>query len=293
MADNISIRDGNGTVLTMRTTDTTGADLHVPVHRLDTLPISGVAGLSVVNTDLLTNVVNGWYDVTAFVSGTIQIIGSAGISAGAITFEQTNDNTNTTGISLEARELGVINANPTIAAITIAASTRRIWQVAAVCKYVRARISTAFVAGTVQAISQFTQQPYATPVQNLQQAVAANLLTTATPVTPSTHTLQALATVNATSVKATAGNIISLALSNLSAGIKYFKVYAKASAPTVGTDIPIMTIPIAAGAFLALEFGFTGMRVLTGIAYAITGAAADTDTTALAVGDVKVQLTYL
>lgn len=60
--------------------------------------ITGPAAQSVLNTDLITGTVSGWYDVSAFNSGTLQVIGSARITAGVITFEATND------ISLAAGE---------------------------------------------------------------------------------------------------------------------------------------------------------------------------------------------
>ncbi len=178
MADNIQVRDASGVVNTFRTNDI-GTNLHVPVHRLDGLNVTGSAA-SAVNTDLLSGVVNGWYDASVFFSGTVQIVASAGITAGAIIFEQTNDNTSTTGIALAAQEVSVVNSNPIVAAVTIAASTRRAWQIPITMKYIRVRISTAFAGGTVQAYATFSQQPYAYPALNVQQATAASLLTTAT-----------------------------------------------------------------------------------------------------------------
>ena len=53
-----------------------------------------------------------------------------------------------------------------------------------------------------------------------------------------------------------------------------------------------MTIPVAAGALYAAEFGRVGKRFATGIALAITGAAAATDTTAVAAG-AQLSMTYL
>lgn len=178
MADNIQVRDASGVVNTFRTNDI-GTNLHVPVHRLDGLNVTGSAA-SAVNTDLLSGTVNGWYDASVFFSGTVQIVASAGITAGAIIFEQTNDNTSTTGIALAAQEVSVVNSNPIVAAVTIAASTRRAWQIPITMKYIRVRISTAFAGGTVQAYATFSQQPYAYPALNVQQATAASLLTTAT-----------------------------------------------------------------------------------------------------------------
>ncbi len=111
--------------------------------------------------------------------------------------------------------------------------------------------------------------------------------------TPTAHTLNSAATTNATSVKASAGTLYGIAVSNVSASTRYFKLYNKASAPTVGTDTPVLVIPIAAGGVANFPLGTLGLRFGTGLAYAITGAAADTDTTAIAAGDCKVFLSYL
>lgn len=178
MSDNIQVRDALGVVNTFRTNDL-GSNLHVPVHRLDGLNVTGPASQSAVNTDLLTGTVNGWYDASVFFSGTVQIVASAGITAGAIIFEQTNDNSSTTGIALAAQEVSVVNSNPIVAAVTIAASTRRAWQIPITMKYIRVRISTAFTGGTVQAYATFSQQPYAYPALNVQQATAGSLNTQA------------------------------------------------------------------------------------------------------------------
>lgn len=111
-------------------------------------------------------------------------------------------------------------------------------------------------------------------------------------VSPSTGTLTTAATTNATSLKATAGNLYAIAVSNMGASTIYLKLYNKASAPTVGTDIPILTIPITANSFYVQELGRTGIRFTTGIAYAITAALADTDTVAITAGN-KLVISYI
>ncbi|UFZ05467.1 hypothetical protein LQG66_03885 [Bradyrhizobium ontarionense] len=108
------------------------------------------------------------------------------------------------------------------------------------------------------------------------------------------HKAIAAATTNPTSVRNAAAVVTGGQIFNASASVKYFKLYNKASAPTVGTDVPIETWGIPAGGFLPVAelIGTAGLRLTTGLAYAITGAAADSDTTALAAGDVIVNLHY-
>lgn len=116
---------------------------------------------------------------------------------------------------------------------------------------------------------------------------------TSTPATPTAHTLTAAASTNATSIKTTAGTLYSIIATNYSAATKYLKLYNKASAPSVGGDVPLATIPLPATSCTPIEFGAVGVRFGTGIALALTGAMADSDTTALAAGDVKTFTSYI
>jgi hypothetical protein len=102
-------------------------------------------------------------------------------------------------------------------------------------------------------------------------------------------------TTNAQSVKASAGSIGFAHVGNNGATVAYLKLYNKASAPTVGTDVPVQTYMIPGATTGA---GFTlpipaGLSFATGIAIAVTGGAADADTTAVATGQVAVNLGYL
>jgi len=85
----------------------------------------------------------------------------------------------------------------------------------------------------------------------------------------------------ATSLKASAGNIYEIDVFNVAAYDVFLKLYNKASAPTVGSDTPVWTIPIKTGTGYSRSFPF-GRNFSTGIAYAITKLQADSDTTALA-----------
>lgn len=111
-------------------------------------------------------------------------------------------------------------------------------------------------------------------------------------ISPSVYTLTTLATTNASSVKTSAGNLYSIVATNLTATTMYLKIYNKASAPTVGTDIPIMTIPLPANDIKVLEFGRVGIRPSLGIALAVTGGLADSDTTVITAGN-KLIVSYI
>lgn len=97
----------------------------------------------------------------------------------------------------------------------------------------------------------------------------------------------AAANTNPTSAKATAGNVFRIAGNNVKASVVYLKIYNKATAPTVGTDVPVLTIPIPASAVFNIDIGGAfGFYLGTGIAYGFTTDAADNGTTALSAGDV-------
>lgn len=98
---------------------------------------------------------------------------------------------------------------------------------------------------------------------------------------------------NATSIKPTAGNLYSITISNISASARYVKLYNKATAPTVGTDIPILTISIPAGGIINVPFGEVGYRFGTGIALATTANGLDSDATAIVAGEVKIIASYI
>jgi hypothetical protein len=103
---------------------------------------------------------------------------------------------------------------------------------------------------------------------------------------PSTYRLlSAAASTNGANIKASAGAVKGIQGYNAKASAVYLKLYNKATAPTVGTDTPVKTIYLPASAAFALDFG-TGLSFGTGIGIALTGAAADADTTALASGDI-------
>ncbi len=122
-------------------------------------------------------------------------------------------------------------------------------------------------------------------------------------VTPIPHTAGGLtpsklisaASTNATSVKASAGQVYTILATNLNAAVRYLKLYNKASSPTVGTDTPVMTLAIpgnTAGAGFVLDTGGMGIAFATGIALALTTGVADSDNTGVAANEIVITLLY-
>lgn len=102
--------------------------------------------------------------------------------------------------------------------------------------------------------------------------------------TTTSRLISAAASTNATSVKASAGSVFRVRGFNNNAAARFLKFYNKASAPTVGTDTPVLTYRLAPTADFAID---VCLYFSAGIAYAITTAAADADTGALTAGDVQ------
>jgi len=116
---------------------------------------------------------------------------------------------------------------------------------------------------------------------------------TVTPSTPTAYKLNSAATTNAICVKASAGTIYDMNITNNSASPRYLKLFDLAVAPTVGTSVPDLTIPLPASSLTQLNFGALGLRFGTGIAICITGAVADNDATAVLANEVKIISAYI
>lgn len=73
-------------------------------------------------------------------------------------------------------------------------------------------------------------------------------------------------------IKASAGQLYSLlSVRNANAGVRYLHLYNKATAPTLSTDTPILTIALAASSVQnAIDLTNIGAEFTTGIAWAFT-----------------------
>lgn len=107
---------------------------------------------------------------------------------------------------------------------------------------------------------------------------------TATPPGGTPISIVTAATTNATSIKTSGASLYTITISNVTAATIYVKLYNKASAPTVGTDVPNITIPVVAGAIVSMDFGSLGQRYLLGLGLAVTALAPATDTGVVTAG---------
>lgn len=225
-------------------------------------------------------------NVMAYVTGTF--------AAMNCTFEGSLDSTNGTDGTWFGIQAVRSNANTVETATgSLSAAPVYAWEMSVnALRWVRVRC-TARTSGTQN--WRFILGSYATePIPAVQtHAVTQSGAFTMTPLTPSSYNLNSAATTNPVSMKASAGTLFSLNAYNYSASIRYLKLYNKASAPTVGTDVPILVVPLAADNRTSVDVGVLGMRFTVGIAFAITGAEADNDTTAILAGEVKIKADYV
>lgn len=123
-------------------------------------------------------------------------------------------------------------------------------------------------------------------------ALVARLLPTVTANGATSSRVNAAASNNLTSVKASAGQLYEIDVFNPAAYTVFLKFYNKASAPVVASDTPIWTIPIQAGGGYSKSFK-NGKTFSTGIAYAIVKLQADTDATNVVAGDLTGSLDWI
>lgn len=105
-----------------------------------------------------------------------------------------------------------------------------------------------------------------------------------------TSSLNSASGTNATIAKNKPGYLTSVYASNANAAVRYLKIYNKATAPTVGTDTPVLVYAIPATG--SINFDLEGQRFSNGISYATTTGVADSDTGAVAANEIKVSLNY-
>lgn len=109
------------------------------------------------------------------------------------------------------------------------------------------------------------------------------------------YSLVTTASTNGALIQTGTRTLHELTVSNPTATAAYVKLYNKATAPTVGTDVPVMTIAIPATAAgvgeKSFNFGALGKRFPLGLGIAVTAAAAATDV-ANAVAGVQIHGTH-
>lgn len=108
---------------------------------------------------------------------------------------------------------------------------------------------------------------------------------------PTMYSLASAATTNSTNVKASAGQIYHIAATNNGTSAAYLKFYNKASAPTIGTDVPVWRLMLPPGGGIVEPLPH-GLAFATGIGLGIMTSASDGGGGAVTSNQVYVNLTY-
>lgn len=99
---------------------------------------------------------------------------------------------------------------------------------------------------------------------------------------------------NATVVKASAGVLGFVSVSNLNAAVRYLKIYDKATAPAPGSDIAKIVVAIPTGSVpVNLALPDEGIAFAAGISFALVTGILDNDNTGVAASEILVNLGYL
>jgi len=117
------------------------------------------------------------------------------------------------------------------------------------------------------------------------------------PVATKVHFKSSTADTNATLLKGAPGAIFNMIIHNTHSGggggsAIAFRLYDKATAPIVGTDVPMIVIQIQSND--SKEINFTsGITFVNGIAYSITDGSSLMDATVVSADGVQVYIGYM
>jgi hypothetical protein len=117
------------------------------------------------------------------------------------------------------------------------------------------------------------------------------------PAATKVHFKSSANSTNATSVKNSSGAIFNMIIHNTHSGggsgsAIAFRLYDKATAPVVGTDVPMIIIHVQSND--SKEINFTsGITFVNGIAYSITDGSSLMDATVVSADGVQVYIGYM
>lgn len=123
-------------------------------------------------------------------------------------------------------------------------------------------------------------------------AVSVTGSVSSTPLFPSNGapTVSATWPAAAVNIKTTAARLYGISAYNATAATRYLRLFNKASAPTLGTDVPVMVVAIPAAS--SKEITLHGIAFSLGIGIAVTTDAPQLASTLAAAGDVQASITY-
>ncbi len=260
-------------------------------------PISGE--LTVVGNTLVVDTADA-SNVMVHVKNSGTVTHAAGQYALEGTLDSTNG-TDGTWFSVQAVRTNANTVETTTGTLSMVAAAGLVygWELSVnALKYFRVRCTTNATASskakfTVVRGSYATEPIPASQVTGTQGISGTVTANQGTLVTPTASNINSAATTNAAFIKASAGTVYNVSVYNSGASTAYVKLYNQTTAPNLTSAVPVIVIPVPATSTVSQNLGVVGHRFTTGIAIAITGGAADTDTTATAAGQVKVMTSYI
>jgi hypothetical protein len=269
---------------------------HVPV----TIAVSDVA---VVDNDMIAS-----FDASPYSYVSFQL---SGTWVGAVRFQASNDNGT-------FKDVVVQNVGDIVEPYRIESTSNSLIKIPILAKYLRVRVTT-YVSGTVEGsafaykedvhtgqISSTGEVTIASgqslnignfPATQALSASTANIgnvkILPTSDIAPNYVKVISTTGLNATLLQSGATNLAILYIVNIAATTRFFKLYNKSSAPIVGTDVPLITIPLANGQSNFTIPSLLGIDFSLGLAFAITLGADDSDTTPFTVAsEVLAMISY-
>lgn len=94
-------------------------------------------------------------------------------------------------------------------------------------------------------------------------------------------------------IKANPGELFAISAINLNAAVRYLHFYNKATAPTLGVDTPVASIPLSASGRFDINLGGLGLIFAAGISWAFTTDNVAIPTTAGASTELQATVFYV
>ena len=257
------------------------------VEGFQSLPIAvTVTDVTAVNDDLIASL-----DVANYKFISFQLTGTW---VGTVSFQGSNDG---------GTFYPIVTSNPSggLANGETSTTENRLIKIPTIYKYVRVR-ATAYTSGIIEGVAYGHRDENSSGLIAAIGPVTLNAETTkkignvgiAAEGTPSYQKFISATGVNATSVKTSSAKMTILHIVNGAATLRYFKLYDKASAPVVGTDVPLITITLSPAAASSFALPLSGIDFANGLAFASTLGVADSDSTPYTVtGEVTALIAYI
>ena len=216
-----------------------------------------------VNTDIISGSVSGWYDAEAYLGRSLAcVIATTASTSGTLVFEQTDDTTlDPSGFALNLQDASVTTDSKTTTQV-LAASTLYRREAPILHRYIRFRLSAAITAGSVRTSVVLSPVNYVPRQLTVIQSTANSLTTSATlaaganlvgdvgavargttggVIAAASRLISAAATTNGTIVKGSAGRVYKITGQNAATTVKYLKLYNLTSV-TVGSSAVSFTL---------------------------------------------------